>query len=181
MKIIDRQEVESNKEAIIGSIRDGSIFVYPTDTIYGLGCNALLDDSVQRLREAKNRDEKPFSVIAPNKEWILEHCAVNREDVDAYLPGPYTLFVQAKRGTVSSLVNPGGDTLGVRIPKHWFADVIAAAGVPFVTTSVNVSGEPHMQKLEDLKEGMKEYIQYCVYEGENAGTSSTKIDLVSKA
>jgi L-threonylcarbamoyladenylate synthase len=181
VKILDRQEVESNKETIIESIRNGSIFVYPTDTIYGIGCNALLDSSVQKLREAKNREEKPFSVIAPSKDWILEHCMVTKEEVDTYLPGPYTLFVQTKGDVVSSFVNPAGNTLGVRIPRHWFANIIAEAGIPFVTTSVNLSGEPHMQTLEDLKEEMKEFVEYCVYEGENAGTPSTKIDLVSKA
>lgn len=179
MQVLNRNEVEEQKENMVRAIKAGSIFIYPTDTIYGLGCNALIDESVEHLREIKNREQKPFSVIAPSKEWIIENCTVERKEIDAYLPGPYTLFLKSSEGSVSSLVNPEGNTLGVRIPKHWFTEIISLAGVPFVTTSVNISGAEHMKKLEDLDQRIKASVDYCIYEGENFGAPSTKINLVS--
>jgi L-threonylcarbamoyladenylate synthase len=178
MEIFDREYVESNREKIIPAIREGKIFIYPTDTIYGLGCNALLSESVMRLREIKNRDTKPFSIIAPSKEWILENCKLEIENLNKYLPGPYTLFLNRSQKCVAEEVNATDNTLGVRIPDHWFTKIIEEAGVPFVTTSVNISGEPHMEKLEDLKEETKEAADYIVYEGEKRGQSSEKISLV---
>ena len=178
MKIVDRDYVDKNSGEIVEAIKSGKIFIYPTDTIYGLGCNALLDTSVGKIREIKNRDSKPFSIIAPNKDWIEEHCVVTIKTIDKFLPGPYTLIVKVKTKSVTAQVNQIDDTLGVRIPKHWFTNIIAEAGVPFVTTSVNLTGVRHMEKLEDLSPDFLEQIDYTVYEGEKKGKSSVKIDLI---
>ncbi len=180
MKIFDKNYVDSHKPEILEAIKSGKIFIYPTDTIYGIGCNALLKTSVNKIREIKKRESKPFSVIAPNKNWILENCFVSEEDLNKYLPGPHTLFVKRKKDIVAKSVNPSDKTLGIRIPKHWFAEVIAEAGVPFVTTSVNLTGEPHMQKIEDIPESIKSSVDYCIYEGEIDGKPSTKIDLTKE-
>ncbi len=178
MKLIDRAHVESHKEEIIEAIKAGKIFIYPTDTIYGLGCNALLGDVVQKIREIKQRDTKPLLVIAPNKEWIEEHCIARREDLDQYLPGPYSLYLRRKDQAVAPEVNPEDDTLGVRIIDHWFMDLISEAGVPFVTTSVNLSGEERMTRIEDVDPAILDQVDYVVYEGENKGEPSKKISLV---
>ena len=165
MKIIERAYVEANKEEILQAIKDGKIFIYPTDTIYGLGCRQVDEE---KIRKIKQRETKPFSIIAPSKEWIMENCLVIREHVDIYLPGPYTLILNKK----------AGGTLGVRIPDHWFTAVVQEAGVPFITTSVNLSGEPHMEKLEDVSLGILNQVDYVVYEGEKIGRSSEKINLL---
>ena len=177
MKIIDRAYVESNREEILKAIGGGKIFIYPTDTIYGLGCNATMSNVVKKVREIKNRDTRPLSVIAPSKEWIQKYYVVDNNVVSKYLPGPYTLIVRAKDFSPISEVNLINDTLGVRIPKHWFTEIIQEAGVPFVTTSVNQSGEPHMQKLEDVGQEILDQVDYVIYEGRNLGVSSTKINL----
>jgi L-threonylcarbamoyladenylate synthase len=178
MKLIDRTYVESNKEEILEAIKSGAIFIYPTDTIYGLGTNAFLNESVEKIRQIKNRDTKPFSVIAPNKEWIEENCAVSRGEIDKYLPGPYTLLVHRKKECVAEGVSSQDDSLGVRLIDHWFMSALAEAGVPFVTTSVNLSGEARMAKLEDVPESILSQIDYVIYEGENAGESSHKVNLL---
>jgi len=179
MRIIDKEYINSHQDEITDAIRDGKIFIYPTDTIYGLGCNALLDESVIKIRSIKRRDERPFSVAVPNKDWIIENCEVDIKDLDKYLPGPYTLFVKEKSKVVSSNVNPGLDVLGVRFPKHWFTKIIEKAEVPFVSTSVNISGEQHMENLDKVSEKILSKIDYVVYEGAKKGNPSKKIDLVS--
>ncbi len=189
MIVLDRNAVESKKDEIVAAIQSGAIFIYPTDTIYGIGCDATNDGAVAKLREIKRRETKPFSVIAPGKEWIREHCIVPGEVSDLgdsfyagaldKLPGPYTLILNCHEGSVSKQVNPGGNTLGVRIPDHWFAEVVAAAAAPFVTTSVNLSGEKHMEAIEDVPQDILDQVDYVIYEGPKRGVSSEKIDLTS--
>jgi L-threonylcarbamoyladenylate synthase len=176
-QVFDRLYVENHKEELIEAIWIGKFFIYPTDTIYGLGCNALITSGVNKVREMKVRKDKPFSIIAPNKEWILENCLVSRVELDKYLPGPYTLFLKRKNMEGLDNVNPIDNTLGVRMPDHWFTEVVREAGVPFVTTSVNISGEKHMESLEDVDETILEEVDYIIYEGEKRGSSSEKIDL----
>jgi L-threonylcarbamoyladenylate synthase len=178
MKLIDRSYVESHKSEIVEAIRSGAIFIYPTDTIYGLGTNALLNERVEKVREIKNRDTKPLLVIAPNKEWLEENCTVSRQDIDKYLPGSYSLFVHRKKDCVAQSVNPSDDSLGVRMIDHWFMNLVSEAGVPFVTTSVNISGEPWMQKLEDVPESILSQVDYVIYEGEILGQPSQKLNLL---
>ena len=171
---------EANRAEIIEAIKAGAIFIYPTDTIYGLGCNALLDKSVEKIRDLKHRPEKAFSIIAPNKKWITENCIVkNMSDLDI-LPGPVTLILKQRVGgrqKVDGQKTTKAGTLGVRIPRHWFCDFIRQAGVPFITTSVNISGAPHMKSLEDVPKEILDRVDYVIYEGPHDSKPSTKIDL----
>ena len=74
------------------------IFIYPTDTIYGIGCDAENEFLVDKISEIKKRDIKPFSVIAPSVEWILENCETTKEEIEKFLPGAYTLILKKKDG-----------------------------------------------------------------------------------
>lgn len=183
MKIISEKQILDEKEKFIELIREGKIFIYPTDTIYGIGCNALISESVSKIREMKKRDSKPFSVIAPSKEWIRENCFVN-SDIEKWLnklPGPYTLILKTKnKNCVAKEVNLDAETLGVRIPKHWFYDLIKEAEVPFVTTSVNISGEKYLEDLQDLKEEIKNKVDFIINEGKKDSKPSTIVDLTGK-
>lgn len=179
--IINEGYIKENKEAIIKEILAGKIFIYPTDTIYGIGCNALNEDSVNKIRKLKQRKIKPFSVIAPSLSWIKDNCELSEMAKDSLskLPGPYTLFLKLKNGSVlPEMVNPlDNGTVGVRIPKHWFVDILAEVDLPFITTSVNVSGMPYMTSLDDLDETIKNNVDFIINEGEIRGTESVKIDL----
>lgn len=179
--VIDENYSCDNRAEIVSAIRAGKIFIYPTDTIYGIGCNALLNDSVIKIRQLKQREIKPFSVIAPGMSWIKDNCVIKKEQ-EKYLdklPGPYTLFVPLKTaGILSKEVNPmEEDTAWVRLPKHWFTEFIAEARVPFITTSVNASGQLHMTRIEELDETIKNGVDFIIYEGELRGERSAKIDL----
>ena len=149
-------------------MKKGKIFIYPTDTIYGIGCDAVNKFSVLKIREIKRREEKPFSVIAPSKEWIRKNCFVNSV-VDKWiskLPGPYTLILELKNcEAVSNKLNNGIDSLGIRIPSHWFSEIISEFNKPFVTTSVNLTGEPYMKKFDELEDEIKKGVDYVIYEG----------------
>ncbi len=177
--ILSKQEFLKNKNTYIRKIINGEIFIYPTDTIYGIGCLASNKKSVTRIREIKNRDKKPFSVIAPSKKWIEENCffdeSVKKEL--SKLPGAFTFILTLKNKTLSP--NPKLGTLGVRIPKHWFSKIVEEIGKPIITTSVNLSGEPHMTSLENIDEKIKSKVDFIIFDGELDNKPSTVINLVT--
>ncbi len=180
--IIDKKYFLENRNETINAIKAGKIFIYPTDTIYGIGCNAENESAVNKIRLLKQRELKPFSIIAPSFEWIENLCRVDKKistELKSKLPGPYTFFLNIRNDrTVSEIINPlENSTIGIRIPKHWFTEIIAEAGVPFITTSVNISGMPYMKNIEDLDETIKNDVDFIIYEGEINGRESTKIDL----
>jgi len=182
MQVITKDDLKVRKQEIIDKIRNGSIFVYPTDTIYGIGCNALNAEAVKKIREIKKRPSTPFSVIAPNKDWIRKNCE-NGENKECNLwidklPGPYTLILNIENyGIVAKETNNGMDTLGVRIPDHWFTKIVKEAGVPVVTTSANKVGQNCMTSLEDLDVDIKKHLEFIIYEGEKLGRPSKLINL----
>ena len=173
--IVSRAEFLGRKSKFLKNIKDGAVFIYPTDTVYGIGCDATNEKAVQKLRALKQRNVRPMSVIAPSKEWILEHCYVDPKELER-LPGPYTLIMRVKQNTVAPSVPMGKDTLGVRIPAHWFSDVVAAYGKPIVTTSANITGGNVMQRLEDLPTELR-HVDFIVFEGPGGGKPSQLIDL----
>ncbi|MEK7066111.1 MAG: L-threonylcarbamoyladenylate synthase [Patescibacteria group bacterium] len=180
--IIDEDYIKENKDLIIKEILAGKIFIYPTDTIYGIGCNASNEGSVAKIRVLKQRETKPFSVIVPDLNWIKNNCVVN-EEVENHLeklPGAYTFFLKLKnKEIISDGINPKGDgTVGVRIPDHWFTKLISEANIHFITTSVNVAGQPFMTSIEDADEAIKNSVDYIIYEGPIIGRESTKIDFI---
>jgi len=68
MRTITKEEFKMELTKHLSAIVDGAVFVYPTDTIYGIGCNATNGEAVQKIRDAKKRPTAPLSVIAPNRE-----------------------------------------------------------------------------------------------------------------
>ncbi|MBU1204829.1 MAG: threonylcarbamoyl-AMP synthase [Nanoarchaeota archaeon] len=183
MRIYIKEEVLLRKEDAVRKIRNGSIIVHPTDTIYGIGCNALDSKAVNKIRKMKKRQTMPFLVIAPSKQWIYDNCVItkNIEKWINKLPGRYTLILKLKnKKAVSKTVNNAWDTLGVRIPKHWFTALVEKAGVPFVTTSANIAGEDFMTSIDDLNPKIKSKVDFIVYVGTKKGRPSKIIDLTKE-
>src|SRR3989339_1506308 len=98
MRILNFDEFKMEKPSIIDAIIRGAVFIHPTDTIYGIGCNAQLSNAVRKVRQLKARASNPFSVIAPSLEWIHENCIVTK-DAEEWLekiPGPQTFIFKIK-------------------------------------------------------------------------------------
>ncbi len=180
MRILNVDEIKLERNSIIESMTMDAVFIYPTDTIYGIGCNAQNPRAVKRVRKLKARASNPFSVIAPSTGWIRENCFVTKEAEEwlEKLPGPYTLILRLKKKScVAKEVNSGLDTLGIRIPNHWISKLVAEAEIPIVTTSVNKSNEDYMTSLEDLDPSIKGGIEFVLYEGRKEGKPSKLVDL----
>lgn len=166
---------EYPEEELLEKIKKGDVFIYPTDTVYGLGCNAFNEGSVEKIKKIKERErEKPLSIIAPSKEWIKENLIVENIDLDKYLPGAYTLILFKKDKDFLNHVS-NSDTLGVRIPDNDFTKLVEKAGVPFITTSVNLSKEPPAAKISEIKTEILPKADIVLDDGDLPGTPSTII------
>lgn len=183
MRVLTKDEFEIEKLSFFKKIFNGAIFIHPTDTIYGLGCNAENEEAVRKIRDIKQRQDTPFSVIAPSKDWIRENCEIDKkaEEWIEKLPRPCTLILKLdNKECVAKSVNLGMDTLGVRIPKHWFSAVVEEFGKPIVTTSANVTGGNFMTSIDDLDDSIKPKLDFTVYEGEKKANPSELVDLSKK-
>jgi L-threonylcarbamoyladenylate synthase len=138
-----------------------SIVIYPTDTVYGLGCDARNEELVEKIFEIKRRDKtKTMSVIAPSFEWILENCEVkNVSLLRKLLPGPYTVILKKKQHDFLAKV-ASGDSIGIRIPRHAITQVFQKLNLPFVTTSANISGEKSPACIEEISHEILEKSRY---------------------
>lgn len=180
MKILHLPEVlKDNKirREIEIAILEGKILLYPTDTVYGIGCDASNSASVKRIRIIKTSDH-PFSVIAPSKDWIKENLEVNRPSYLKKLPGPYTLIFKMKKKVVCNEVSSG--SLGVRIPRNPFTKIVQKTGIPFVTTSANMSGETPVWSTHSVPDGIERHIDIAIHQDILNNPPSRVIDLTGK-
>ncbi len=179
MRIITKDEFGLVKEELAEKIESGEVFIYPTDTIYGIGCDATNETSVLKLRNIKNQHDRPLSVIAPSVEWVKQNCIVT-DEIEEWLkklPGPYTLVLKLKNPKAISIsVNDTG-SVGVRIPNHYISRFVSFLGFPIITTSANISGNMFMTSIEDLDNSIKSKVDFFIDDGEIRGKPSTIIFL----
>ena len=180
METLTKSEIEYRKDEVMKRIDEGEIFIHPTDTIYGLGCSALDDKSINAIRKLKDRPDTPFSVWAPSKDWIRAHCELGEEGEEWLdkLPGPYTLVLKLKnKKAIAPNVNPGNGSVGVRLPNHWFHEIVERLNIPIVTTSANRTGQGFMTSIENVDPEIQKGVRFVVYEGEKKGRPSQIVDL----
>ncbi len=182
MKIITKDYIEENKYFILSEMKLGKIFVHPTDTLYGIGCNAQNSNSIKKIFEIKKRPNKPFLVISPSIKWIQDNCEFNKDNFNKFkLPGPYSFIVELKnKELVCSEVLSDNNKLGVRFPNCYFKSLVGDAGIPFVSTSLNISGEPPILDLENIPKEIIDKVDYLIKTDETLlGRASELYDLTS--
>ena len=180
--LISKAKTESFEKA--GEIlRAGGIVAFPTDTVYGLGAIYTDDKAVQKIFEAKGRDEgKPLSVLLaePAQAELLAASVPDEAKalMDAFWPGALTIILP-KNNTVSHFVAAGGETIGLRMPADETAlGVIKAAGSPLAAPSANTSGKRSSVSAEDVMEDLDGRIDMIIDGGRcEIGVSSTVVDL----
>jgi len=182
MQTVTKAELLSRKKEFLEKMKN-EIFIYPTDTIYGIGCDATNIELVRKLRIIKKRFDTPFSVIVPNKKWIYLNCEVSKEaEIHLnYLPGPYTIILPLNNmDAVSKDTINDFDSLGVRIPDHWIAELVEELGKPIITTSANEQGKDFMTKPEMLSSHLKNNVGFLIDDGEIEGKPSKVIKVTNK-
>lgn len=132
-------------------LKKGGIIVYPTDTVYGLGCMITNKQGIDKINQIKT-SKKPKSIMFSDIKEVSQYAKVNNEAfrlMRLLLPGPYTFILPATR-LVPKLLQRDRKAVGVRIPDHWFCRaIVETAGEPIITTSIPLSDELiHVDPLE---------------------------------
>lgn len=163
----------------VAAIRRGDIVVYPTETVYGLGANALDTDAVERVFEAKRRSrERPISMALPELSAAADHVRVSdreRAFCERFLPGPVTVLLERNDRVPDALV-AGRDRVGIRIPDHDTARELARRTGPITATSANRSGNESARSVGAIDESIREQ-SVVLDEGETPGMESTVVDV----
>ena len=161
------------------AVRSGSLVVYPTETVYGLGADALDPEAVAAVFEVKGRSrEDPLSMGVASVDAALEHVRPSETALAfmrAFLPGPITVVVERGRD-VPDVLTGGRDRVGVRVPDHPVARALAAEAGPVTATSANVSGTGSVTRVADLDDRIRERAAVVIDDGDCPGTESTVVD-----
>ncbi len=183
MEILTKRDFTIRKRELARKILEGAIFIYPTDTIYGIGCNALNSAAVQKIRKIKERQTSAFSIWAPNKKWIENHCDISSELATTYLeklPGPFTIILPLKENhKLPEIIFPGKNSLGVRMPDHYLSTFFQELDIPIITTSVNKAGQRFMTSLETLDPEIQTQVHFIIYDGEIMNKPSKLINCLT--
>ena len=167
---------------IVEGLRQGNVIAYPTDTIYGLGCNIFNSKGIKRLYQLKQRDaRKPFSFICSDMSDVANYCQVSNfafRLMKRHLPGPYTFVLEATRQVPNLLVTKQ-KTVGIRIPDNPIVlSIVHELGHPMVTTSVNETGEEPLVDPVDIDEKFGRSLDMVVDGGVLLGDPSTVISVI---
>ncbi|MCD6386730.1 MAG: threonylcarbamoyl-AMP synthase [Methanophagales archaeon] len=150
------EDIERELEKAVEVLESGGVVVYPTETVYGLGADALSERAVRRVFELKGRDfKKPISVAVSSFEMLESVAIVESAEVEeilnALLPGPVTVLLP-RRAVLPEILTGGSPLVGVRMPEHEIAlRLISAFGRPLTATSANLSGKKPPASFEDVE------------------------------
>lgn len=170
----------------LAALDAGGILLYPTDTIWGLGCDAANSAAVDKIYALKQRDHsKSMLVLCSDLEMVRRFIAPVDSRSELLLANserPTTVVMPLQRNLLATNLTAADGTIGVRIPRMEFCkSLIEALGRPLVSTSANLSGQPSPICHADISDKLKASVDYCVpaeYEQPSSGQSSRIIKLL---
>jgi len=169
----------SELDAAARAIEAGDLVVYPTETVYGLGADALDPAAIERVFEAKGRSrENPLSMGVPDVDAAMSYTEASpraRACMEAFLPGPVTVVCE-RAPAVPDALTAGQDRVGVRIPDHDRALAFLERVAPVTATSANRSGAGSVTDPGDLDPSIRKAVAVVLDGGETPGTESTVVD-----
>lgn len=165
----------------VNILKDGGIIIYPTDTVYGIGCDIFNKNALERIFHIKNdSDSKLFSFVCANLKDISKYAKVSDyayRTMKHLLPGPYTFILPAAKEVPKKLWS-NRKTVGIRVPNHPIVlNIVKELGNPIITTSTtNRKGEILTDPFE-IKNIFNSQVDLMLASGNLSGTPSSVIDL----
>jgi len=177
--MIDTAEVISKALAVLKS---GGVILYPTDTVWGLGCDATNEKAVARVYEIKRRSEaKSLVLLASDLDMVAKHVreipsiAVDLVEVN---DAPMTIIYPEGQYLAPNVLAEDG-TIGIRIPMNEFCvNLIRKLRRPLVSTSANISGEPTPKKFAEISEEIRSAVDYVVPAPLEAGSTGRASQII---
>jgi len=165
-------------------VKKGGLVVYPTETVYGLGCDPYNAEAVRRILKVKNNRNKPLPILVANivdAEKIAFISTTGKKLAAKFWPGPLTL-VFPKKSSFPDVVTFGLNTVGLRIPNNNVTlRLIRLCGGLLIGSSANRTGEEPSRTVQEISGDLKEMVD-VVLDGGNVtrGISSTVVALISE-
>lgn len=160
-------------------LKNGGIGIFPTDTVYGIGCNALDITGLEKLYKLKERNfNKPISILVSNPNMINKFVKninnIERKLIENFWPGALTIIFN-KSEIVPKLLTAGLDTIGIRMPNNKIAiELIDKLGNPIAASSANISGKIPATNINNaLKNSFNNKIDFIIDDGETYNIPST--------
>ncbi|OGY41109.1 MAG: threonylcarbamoyl-AMP synthase [Candidatus Buchananbacteria bacterium RBG_13_39_9] len=179
---INPQDPEVKKiQQAAGILKNGGLVVYPTDTIYGLGCDIFNKPAITKIYQLKKREkQKPLSILCFDLKQASQYALIpdySFRIMKQNLPGPFTFILKAKSITPENFLAQN-KTVGIRIPDNKIClELAKQLNNPIITTSLNISGEQVMTSPGQLSLEMKNKIDLIIDAGFLPQEASTVVDL----
>jgi L-threonylcarbamoyladenylate synthase len=172
-------QIETMISEIVKKLNDAKVILYPTDTVWGIGCDATNARAVQKIYQIKSREESKSLIILVDsfemlQTYVPEVSAKIRQILDE-TKKPTTLIYNSPRGLARNTI-AADDTIAIRIPKDDFClEIIKKFGKPIVSSSANISGEPTPKCYSEISPAILDTVDYIVNlrQDEIASKSST--------
>ena len=163
-------------------ILDGAVGVFPTETFYGLGGNALDESAVERVFTCKQRPVEKSLLILIKRDWLLDFAVVTEKvDVllDEFWPGALTVVLPANKRLPDFLRGPG-NTIAVRhSPSKFVDELLGIINKPLIGTSANLSGHPNCRTVDEAYKQLGPLVEFWLDGGlTKGGLPSTIVDAV---
>jgi len=166
------------------SIKQGNLVLFPTETVYGIGANALDEKAVKEIFIAKGRaSDNPLIVHIANIQ-MLDKLVQNVSEIElklmeAFWPGPFTIVLE-KSSIIPSVITAGLDTVAIRMPSSIIAKkLIEESGCPIAAPSANISGKPSGTLVEDIIDELDGKVDFIIDAGKvDIGVESTVVRVV---
>ena len=161
-----------------------NLIIFPTETVYGIGANALSEKAVNKIFAVKTRAKNnPLIVHLKDKSEIEKYAIISNQIeqklIDTFMPGPFTIILK-KKEIIPSCVTANMDSVGIRIPIHQMAhEFLELVNVPIAAPSANISSRPSGTKVDDIKDEFDSLVPYIIDNGEaTIGLESTVVKVI---
>lgn len=182
MQQVKESDLRREVDEAVRVLREGGIILYPTDTVWGLGCDATNAETVDRIyRLKRSENKKSMLVLCASADMVVRY--VNRApgiafEVMEMATSPLTLILPGATGVAANLI-PDEGTLGIRVPDHEFCRrMLRALQRPVVSTSANISGEATPAGLQEVSREIIDGVDFVVnprFEGKPTRKASSII------
>ena len=182
MQQVKESDLRREVDEAVRVLREGGIILYPTDTVWGLGCDATNAEAVERIyRLKRSENKKSMLVLCASANMVVRY--VNRApgiafEVMEMATSPLTLILPSATGVAANLI-PDEGTLGIRVPDHEFCRrMLRALQRPVVSTSANISGEATPAGLQEVSREIIDGVDFVVnprFEGKPTRKASSII------
>ncbi len=150
----------------VKALENGSTILYPTDTVWGLGCDATNEEAVKEIYKIKNREEsKSLIVLVSSLSMLKKYVTVPNVAINLLKKAekPTTIIYQNPTGIANNIINKEDNTLAIRIAQDEFCEnLIESFGKPIVSTSANVSGNPTPKSFSQIEQSILDDVDYIV-------------------